>query len=441
VNRALAIACVLLAASASWAADLTAARLAIRQARYTDAEPLLKSAVDGAPHDSLDSAEAMNDLGKLYRLTAKYDQADSLDHQALAVESKSLGENDPRIAVVLENLGELHTIRGKYDLAEKELSRALAIRTKAFGLDNADTAESMTNLGFVYLCVCRCDEGEKLCAQAVEIQSKVLQPDDPARADGWDNLGNAYYLRSRLTDAGVLFKRSLELRAASLGDDHPDVGTSYDNLGWLYLVWGDAPRARRYYKLAAFTRENALGADHPDTIESQALAAEETDPHLIPADQTAAVLEKAFAAETRILGPGHWITQTIQVGLAQTYISMNRDADAEKLLADAVAAARGAFGENHVNTANIEWALADYYTQAANRAADAEPLYKQAVSTIEKLLGPDDRSLADLLTSYATCLRALNRDADAAQLEDRAARLKEADQKRNPIDDVQGPGL
>jgi tetratricopeptide (TPR) repeat protein len=115
----------------AWKQELATGRVAERKGQYSDAETALKAAVAAAPEGTLDAAECLNELGKLYRLTAQYDQADQLDHQALDLRTKLAGESDPLAAVTLENLGELDTIRGKYDAADHELRRALEIRKAA----------------------------------------------------------------------------------------------------------------------------------------------------------------------------------------------------------------------------------------------------------------------------------------------------------------------
>jgi Tfp pilus assembly protein PilF len=441
--RLLAIGCVSLAvgAGSSVQREVSDGHDAIRFGHYDDAEKLLKSAVtDAAPH-SVDAVQALNELARLYRLTAKYDQADALGHQALDIAEHLTQQESLDTAAVLENLGELDVIRGRYPAADTELRRALAIRTKLLGEQSAEAAESMTNLGSLDLNVSRLDEADKLCRRAVEIQDKVLAADDPARADGWDNLANDYYMRARLSDAETMFQKALDLRTQVLGEDHADVGTSYDNFGWLYMAWGDTVRSRRYFRLAAFTRENALGDDHPDTIESQANLAEEADANQAPAAQTAGALEKAVAAEMKILGPDHWETQWFEVCLAQTYQSLKRDADAEKLLKDALDASRRAMGEEQINTANIESSLADFYATDGNRPDAAEKLYKQSLATLEKILGPDDRNVGFTLDSYGQFLKSHDRAAEAAPLLERAQAIEDADKVRNPLTDLQGPEL
>ena len=134
------------AAPLTWQQELFTGRDSVRQGNYSDAEQSLQAALSGAEqsmgHDTLAAAATANELGKLYRLIAKYDQADALDHRALDIRTHLLGDNDPLVAVVLENLGELDILRGFYANADKELRRALEIRTSQCGEESAEAADT-----------------------------------------------------------------------------------------------------------------------------------------------------------------------------------------------------------------------------------------------------------------------------------------------------------
>jgi hypothetical protein len=187
------------------------------------------------------------------------------------------------------------------------------------------------------------------------------------------------------------------------------------------MAWGDPNLSRRYFKLAEFTRENSLGPDHPDTQESSAMLAqeEEIDKDQFPPDRTAPVLEKSLEIETHVLGAGHWITQSVQAALAMAYTqrgSPDDIANAEKLLNKAVAESRNSFGETTMNTAVVESDLADFYAGQNTHQDDAETLYKQALATMEKLFGTNDRNTGGILRAYSN-------------------------EQRNPMQRLTGPGL
>jgi tetratricopeptide (TPR) repeat protein len=432
---------VAVAQTQAWQEQLAAGRDAIKKGMYSDAEAPLKGALAAAAAESVEFAECENELGKLYRLTAQYDLAESFDHKALELQEKLLGKNDPAVATTLENIGELETIRANFKASGEALNRALDIRTKALGEENADTAETMSNLGYFDLCVNNLADADKLCRRALEIDTGLLDADDPRLAFAIDNVGNVVFEYSHYTETETLWTRALHIRTRALGEDHPDVGLSYDNLGWLYMAWGDSSRSRRYFNLARFTRENALGAGHPDTIESHSMYVELSDPDPIKPDQSAAMQEKDLQSEIAIWGPDHWFVQWIKVSLAQTYIELNRPDDALKEYQQALATTRRTMGEEHLNTASVEAELADFDRQYGNSPVEAEQLYKQALATTQKLLGKDDHSNVTILEGYADLLKTLHRDAEAGPMLDQAHAIEAADQQRDPLNKLEGSGL
>ena len=78
-----------------------AARL-YKQARYTDAEPLLREALAmrerASGPDDPDVAASLNDLAGLYRELGRYGEAEPLYRRALGIKEKLLGQNHPALA-------------------------------------------------------------------------------------------------------------------------------------------------------------------------------------------------------------------------------------------------------------------------------------------------------------------------------------------------------
>ncbi|MBE3117829.1 MAG: tetratricopeptide repeat protein [Planctomycetes bacterium] len=56
--------------------------------------------------------------------------------------------------------------------------------------------------------------------------------------------------------------------------------------------------------------------------------------------------------------------------------------------------------------------------------AEAEPLFKRSLAIREKALGPDHPAVAKSLENMALLYRATNREKEAKELEDRAARIR-----------------
>ena len=71
--------------------------------------------------------------------------------QALAIFEKSLGPEDPLVAVAVENIGLLYFAQRRYSEAEPLILRSIDLHEKILGADHPDTANSVTSLGVLYL--------------------------------------------------------------------------------------------------------------------------------------------------------------------------------------------------------------------------------------------------------------------------------------------------
>ena len=72
----------------------------------------------------------MNNLAELYRVQAKYVEAEALYKRAMAVLEKALGPEHPHVANVLENMAKRCRNMGKEEEAEKLEARVKEIQSK-----------------------------------------------------------------------------------------------------------------------------------------------------------------------------------------------------------------------------------------------------------------------------------------------------------------------
>jgi len=96
--------------------------------------------------------------------------------------------------------------------------------------------------------------------------------------------------------------------------------------------------------------------------------------------------------------------------------------EAEKWLKAALNEAEG-FGSNDPRLATTLDDLAEVY-HAQGKDAEAEPLYKRSLVIWERTLGREHAHVAISLQKYATLLRRMNREAEAAALEARAKTIR-----------------
>ena len=100
-----------------------------------------------------------------------------------------------------------------------------------------------------------------------------------------------------------------------------------------------------------------------------------------------------------------------------------RHGQAETLYKQALATREKTLGPNHPDTATTLTSLARLYTAQA-RYDQAEPLYQRALAIFEKTPSPDPLHTALLLEDYAAMLTAANRHPESQPLLTRAAQLR-----------------
>ena len=158
----------------------------IKQGHYTTfgqeairAEQLLQKAINQSSQPSDFLAENLTNLAALYRTQGKYEEAEHLIAQSLAIDEKIYGENHPEVATSLNNLAALYRAQGKYAEAEPLYRRSLAIMEKQLGENHPDVATSFNNLAALYESQGKYEEAEPLYQRAIAILLEKLGENHP----------------------------------------------------------------------------------------------------------------------------------------------------------------------------------------------------------------------------------------------------------------------
>jgi tetratricopeptide (TPR) repeat protein len=123
----------------------------------------------GADHTS--TFETVNNLGVLYRLQGKLDQAEKMYERLAPADTSALPgpaclgpDIEPRDCGQSGGwmLGVLYRDQGKLDQAEQMYQRALAGYEKALGPDHTSTLNTVNNLGVLYRDQGKLDQGSSL---------------------------------------------------------------------------------------------------------------------------------------------------------------------------------------------------------------------------------------------------------------------------------------
>lgn len=175
---------------------------AYQEGRYRDAERLLRAELQRIKRQSPDAVELgelLGELADLYRVQARYAEAEPLYQRAIALAEAHYGADHPGLARLLNSLALLYRAQGDYDRAEPLCRRALAIAEHAHGAEHPGTMATLSNLLTVCLAQGHFREAAPLFQRAVMLKERLLGPRHPALASSLSNY--AAFLRKTRSEA------------------------------------------------------------------------------------------------------------------------------------------------------------------------------------------------------------------------------------------------
>ena len=246
----------------------TIATILKNDGKYEEAEALLRDAVAMEERlfgrDSPVLAGSLKDLGNVHLLQHDYAQAGPLLERSLAILEKAYGPEHSEVADALNSLAELEYEQHHLDRAKTLFERALAAREKALGPDHLNVAQTLNDLALVELDREQYDLAEQRMRQALAIIEKQRGADHPDVAACLNSLALLYEGRGKNDLAESNYVRALSICERALGPEHALVATGQYNLGDLYKKEGRLDEARTLFERALAIREKILGAEHPD---------------------------------------------------------------------------------------------------------------------------------------------------------------------------------
>ncbi len=334
----------------------------------------------------------------------EYWRAEPLLKEAV-IAAGSFGMADLHLAKSFDELGRLYTIRGRFDEAEPYLEEALFIKQQAIGTLDGKTIPAMGSLIRFYLTCGTAKKADPLTEQLLSfIEGKLKEPaglstfkvklQKGVPLQGWagvaqseaanpaiewaiacDDIGNLYRLSGNFDLAYRLFKAALDVKSTVLGKEHLSLANSYDNLGSLYQTQNNYAECESFFADALDISEKILPPDDPVVYGR---------------------LDK----------------------LAQCFIKSEKYKQAEDLYLRAKnfwATEPSKYGDD----ARAALALGSLYCQEKNYAA-AAPVLKTALDLSEQFNGPSSVKLVPYLQKYAYALYYLGEMQEVDQLHARA---------------------
>ncbi|QDE93532.1 protein kinase [Myxococcus xanthus] len=240
------------------------AELFEQEGRFSEAEPLLREALDrvtakGVSHAAA-RAELNGRLGLLARHQGRLLEAKRWQEEALRLQEDLHGPDHRDTARALVNLGGTLAHAGELARAEVIVQRALASLRRSLGEEHLVVARTLSNLAVIYFEWGRGPEALRAAEQSLAVARKSVPPEgaDAVLMGMTSNrtgvLGELGEREAELEQA----RRSLARRERVYGATHPEVALDLHEVGRLLRLLGRAKEARGFHARGVALQESLL---------------------------------------------------------------------------------------------------------------------------------------------------------------------------------------
>ncbi len=274
-------------------------------------------------------ALTLNRLGQIANASGDYEKAEKLFREALSIQEEKLRPDHPLVAITMNNLASLEQDQGDFTEAEQHYRRALAISIKEYGPAHSETAVNMNNLATLLESLDRFGEADSLFQQSFDIRKKVFGLDHVATARAMNHLARISARLGRFGPAESLGAEALGIRLRRLGPKSSEVASSWYTLGQINGWKGAHEKALEWHRKALDLRR-MLGK--PQFIAEGLVAVAEALMKLNRPADAEPLLREAVEIRGRLLRPGNWLLAATESRLGGCLLAQRRYADATPFL-------------------------------------------------------------------------------------------------------------
>ncbi len=163
-------------AQRAWETAMSAADEAAREGRVDHAVTLYRQAMDLATpfgERGLRMARSIDGLADVLYVHGRYEEAEPLYLESLAIWEELFGPDQPRSATTAHNLGAVYLAQKRYAEAEPMFQRAMEVWTHHFGEDSREVALALDARATLLQKQDRWDEAEPLRLRALAIRRSL----------------------------------------------------------------------------------------------------------------------------------------------------------------------------------------------------------------------------------------------------------------------------
>jgi tetratricopeptide (TPR) repeat protein len=220
---------------------------------FATAERLLVDALAQlSQNDNSLRAKALGNLGDVYSEQEEYLKAEGAYSQALSLWKQLSDPGDA--ALMLHNLGMIYSIQERNDEALRFLTQAYQSVKSALPADPAITAQVLNGLGIVHYRRNNNGKAEQFFNRALEV---VHTSGVQFNTGGvLNNLGALYLRQHKFKQAEDVLYQALKIKEADKGPANPDLIPELNTLGAIYTATGKYLEAERQYERSLMILES-----------------------------------------------------------------------------------------------------------------------------------------------------------------------------------------
>ncbi|MBL8238259.1 MAG: serine/threonine protein kinase [Bryobacterales bacterium] len=290
-------------------------------------------------------AEGLLDLALLRTDQAKFEEAEKLAREGLAMLRAAHGPAHPAVATALETLGKVLEERGRYPEAITVMKEAVAMRA---GAAPADLADSLAGLANVEFYAGHYAEAEALSQRLLGMHRAIYGPNHPAVAEDLSNLGAIQQDTGHYVEAEKFHRQAFEITRAFYGEDHSRTAAGLTMIGRALVFQKRTEDAVALLQRALAIRERVYGASHPlvastlNELGNLAIVRERYS-------EAEAYMRRVVAVYREAYGGKHYLISIGLSNLASVYMARKEFARAEPLLREAMAMYALTLAPTHMN--------------------------------------------------------------------------------------------
>jgi len=225
-----------------------------RQAQFDAAAKTFEQAIADARavygNEDTRVALMLNDYGAALIEKGRAKEAEAALREALAMRRKRLGNDHPAVAETEQVLGAALRAQGRLDETQVALEDALRIQRTTYGQRHPLIANTLNSLGMLAFSRRQPAVCEKHFRESMAIYDEFGLSDTPPAATAANNLATALVQLGRYDEAEPLMRHALEVHLKLVGENHPLVMSDLNTIGQLEMRRGNHASAIEHAKRA-----------------------------------------------------------------------------------------------------------------------------------------------------------------------------------------------